>query len=50
MQVQKNSNQQYQQNFKAKFIRNNALRNLKASISHSENTVLENTNQVNRKG
>ena len=41
MQVQKISNLQYQQNFNAKFIRNNALRNLKASISHSENTVLE---------
>lgn len=41
MQVQQISNQQYQQNFKAKFIRNNALRNLKTSISHSENAVLE---------
>ncbi len=41
MQVQQISNQQYQQSFKAKFIQNNALKNLKANISHSENTVLE---------
>lgn len=41
MQVQQISNQQYQQNFKAKFIQNNALKKLRKNLSHSENATLE---------